>query len=85
MEEIQDAWAGGWPDGDHIHHFHMHRVDIDTNPAMPVMADGLALREGPLHKSVRRHALAVMVGEEPPVDLNSSKSFTNTCERLILQ
>jgi hypothetical protein len=41
-------------------------VDIDTNPAMPVMADGLALREGPLHKSVRRHALAVMVGEELP-------------------
>ena len=46
-----------------IQHFQVRTVDMDTQPAMPVMADGLALGEGPLHISVRRHALAVMVGE----------------------
>jgi diacylglycerol kinase (ATP) len=44
-----------------IQHFHVRRVDIDTHPAMPVMADGTALGEGPVHIEVRRHALAVMV------------------------
>ena len=33
------------------------------SPAMPMMADGLELEEGPLHISVQRHALAVMVGK----------------------
>jgi hypothetical protein len=33
---------------------------------MPVVADGLALGEGPLRISVQRHALAVMVGELVP-------------------
>jgi hypothetical protein len=39
---------------------------MDTLPAMPVMADGLEMGEGPLHISVRRHALAVMVGKPAP-------------------
>ena len=34
---------------------------------MPVMMDGSMLGEGPLHISVQRHALAVMVGEPEPV------------------
>jgi len=58
---IQAARAGGGPEDDRIQHFHVHRVDIDTNPAMPVMVDGLALGEGPLHISMQRHILAVMV------------------------
>jgi len=32
---------------------------------MPVMVDGLALGEGPLHISMQRHVLAVMVGGAP--------------------
>ena len=36
---------------------------MDTQPAMPVLADGLEMGEGPLHITVQRHALAVMVGE----------------------
>jgi YegS/Rv2252/BmrU family lipid kinase len=46
-----------------IQHFQARRVDMDTQPAMPVLADGLEMGEGPLHITVQRHALAVMVGE----------------------
>ncbi len=60
---FQAARAGGGFEDERIQHYHMRRVDIDTNPALPVMADGLALGEGPLSISVQRHALAVMVGE----------------------
>lgn len=44
-----------------IQHFHVRRVDIETHPAMAVMADGTGLGEGPVRIEVRRHALAVMV------------------------
>ena len=66
---VQVARAGDGPEDERIQHYHVRRVDIDTNPAMPVMADGLALGEGPLHISVQRHALAVMVGEPVPAVL----------------
>lgn len=49
-----------------IQHFQARTVDMDTHPAMPVMADGLEMGEGPLHISVERHALAVMVGKSAP-------------------
>jgi len=60
---VQVARAGGGLEDERIQHYHVRRVDIDTNPAMPVMVDGSALGEGPLRISVRRHALTVMVGE----------------------
>ena len=44
----------------------VRRVDIDTHPAMPVMADGNPLGEGRVRIEVRRHALAVMVGAPAP-------------------
>jgi diacylglycerol kinase (ATP) len=59
---VQVAQAGGGLEDERIQHYHVRRVDIDTNPPMLVMADGLALGEGPLHISVQRHTLAVMVG-----------------------
>jgi diacylglycerol kinase family enzyme len=49
-----------------IHHFHVRRVEIDTRPAMQVMADGNALGEGKVSIQVQRHALAVMVGQPEP-------------------
>jgi len=49
-----------------IQHFHVRRVEIDTQPAMPVMADGSALGEGLVRIEVRRHALAVMVSQPEP-------------------
>ena len=66
---VQVATAGGGPEDERIQHYHVRRVDVDTNPAMPVMVDGLALREGPLRIRVQRHALAVMVGDLEPAVL----------------
>jgi diacylglycerol kinase (ATP) len=51
----------GKPHDPRIRRYHVRRVDIDTHPVMPVMADGTALGEGLVHIEVRRHALAVMV------------------------
>jgi diacylglycerol kinase family enzyme len=48
-----------------IQHFHVRRVDIDTHPSMPVMADGNALGEGLVRIEMRRRVLAVMAGSEP--------------------
>lgn len=58
--------VGGGTEDPRIQHFQARKVTIDTQPAMPVMADGLALEEGPLHISIQRHALAVMVGRSAP-------------------
>jgi diacylglycerol kinase (ATP) len=45
-----------------IQHFRVRRIVIDTHPAMPVMADGIALGEGLVQIEVRPHALAVIIG-----------------------
>jgi diacylglycerol kinase (ATP) len=58
---VQAARAVDGPEDERIQHYHVRKIDIETNPSMPVMADGLALGEGPLRISVRRHTLAVMV------------------------
>jgi diacylglycerol kinase family enzyme len=63
---VQVAGSRIWPEDERIQHYHVRRLDVDTHPAMPVVADGLALGEGPLRISVQRHALAVMVGELVP-------------------
>jgi diacylglycerol kinase family enzyme len=57
----------GKPEDSRILHFHVRKVDIDTQPAMPVMADGNALGEGLVQIEVKRHALAVMVSQLVPV------------------
>jgi diacylglycerol kinase family enzyme len=51
----------GKPVDKRIRRYHVRKVDIDTLPAMPVMADGSALGEGLVHIEVRRHGLTVMV------------------------
>jgi len=57
----------GKPEDPRIQHYHVRRVDINTHPAMPVMADGTALGEGLVRIEVRRHALAVMASQMAPV------------------
>jgi diacylglycerol kinase (ATP) len=57
----------GKPEDSRIQHFHVRKVEIDTQPAMPVMADGNPLGEGLVRIEVKRHALAVMVGQVAPV------------------
>jgi diacylglycerol kinase family enzyme len=59
----------GKPEDPRIQHFHVRRVEIDTQPAMPVMVDGNPLGEGLVRIKVRRHALAVMVGQAEPAPL----------------
>jgi diacylglycerol kinase (ATP) len=56
----------GYPEDQRIQHHHVRRVEIDTHPAMPVMADGSPLGEGLVRIEVRRHALAVMAGQSAP-------------------
>ena len=56
----------GKPEDPRIQHFHVRRVEIDTHPAMPVMADGSALGEGLVRIEMRRHVLAVMVSKPAP-------------------
>ena len=50
------------PEDPRIQHYRVRRVVIDTQPAMPVMADGITLGEGKVLIEVTRHALTVMVG-----------------------
>jgi diacylglycerol kinase family enzyme len=65
--------GGDKAEDERIQHYHVRRVDIDTDPAMPIMADGVALGEGSLHIRVRRHALAVMVGGPAPAVLPAQR------------
>ena len=51
----------GKPVDKRIRRYHVRKVDIDTRPTMPVMADGSTLGEGLVHIEVRRHGLTVMV------------------------
>ena len=65
---FQGVGTGG-PEDPRIQHYHVRKVDIYTQPAMSVMADGNALGEGPVRIEVRRHALAMMVGLPPSAAL----------------
>ena len=57
----------GKPEDSRIQHFHVRKVEIDTQPAMPIMADGNPLGEGLVSIKVKRHALAVMVSQVEPL------------------
>ena len=61
------------PEDPRIQHFQVHKVDIRTNPSMPVMVDGTAIGEGQVSIEIRRHALAVMVGQNLSDNLGHEK------------
>ena len=44
-----------------IQHFRVRRVEIHTDPAMPIMADGIDIGEGSVRIEVQKHALNVMI------------------------
>ncbi len=48
----------GYPEDPRIQHFHVHTVEIDTKPAMPIMVDGIPIGEGSVQIEIRRHALS---------------------------
>jgi YegS/Rv2252/BmrU family lipid kinase len=52
--------SGGGPEDPRIQHFKVRSIDVDTNPPMPIVADGSQLGEGRLHIKLRRRALGVM-------------------------
>lgn len=63
----------GKPEDPRIQHYHVRKVEINTHPAMQVMADGTALGEGQVRIEVRRRVLAVMVGRPKPDVLAGSE------------
>jgi diacylglycerol kinase family enzyme len=71
LNYILQGVGEGYPEDARIQHFHVRRVEIDTHPAMPVMADGSPLGEGLVRIEVRRHVLSVMAGQPEPVVLSN--------------
>jgi diacylglycerol kinase (ATP) len=61
---VQATGSGDKPEDERIQHYHVRKVVIDTDPAMPVMVDGLMVAEGSLTIQVQRRALSVMVGAQ---------------------
>jgi diacylglycerol kinase (ATP) len=53
--------TGGAVENDHIKHYRARRLTIQSDPQMPVLADGVLLDPGPVTALVRNGALAVMV------------------------
>lgn len=49
-----------------IQRFRVHRVEINTEPAMAIMADGVALGAGPVQIEVRPRVLNMMAGQPAP-------------------
>ncbi len=62
LGNVVQVATGGLEDP-RIQHYKVSKVDIESQPIMPVMADGVALGDGPLHIQVSSHTLAVMAGE----------------------
>ena len=52
-----------------IQHYRVRRIEIDTQPAMPIMVDGNPLRDGWVRIEVRRRVLTVMAGSPAPAAL----------------
>jgi diacylglycerol kinase (ATP) len=67
----------GKPEDPRIQHFHVRKVEIDTQPAMPVMADGIALGEGLVKIEVRRRVLSMMISKPSPEMLPGSGENLN--------
>jgi diacylglycerol kinase family enzyme len=63
---IFNGVGSGVSEDPRIQHYQARRVDIDTQPAMPINADGNALGEGRVRIEVRRRVLTVMVGKSTP-------------------
>lgn len=57
--------TSGIPEDARIRRFQVRRLDVRSEPPLPVMADGFMLGEGPLSVTLRRQGLAVMVGDQP--------------------
>jgi diacylglycerol kinase (ATP) len=52
----------GYLEDPRIQHYRVRRIEIDTQPAMPIMVDGNPLADGWVRVEVRRRVLTVMAG-----------------------
>ena len=55
-----------------IQHYRVRRIEIDTQPAMPIMVDGNPLQDGWVRVEVRRRVLTVMAGAPAPAALTDA-------------
>ncbi len=68
----------GKPEDPRIQHFHVRRIEITTNPSMPIMVDGIAIGEGKVRIEVQRHTLGVMVALPEVMQPSESDPSTNS-------
>jgi diacylglycerol kinase family enzyme len=54
--------TGGGAEDTRINHYRVKRLAINSDPQMPVLADGVLLDPGPVRAQIHPRALAVMVG-----------------------
>jgi YegS/Rv2252/BmrU family lipid kinase len=54
--------AGGAVEDERVKHYHVKRVDIRSDPPMPVLADGMLLEPGSVTAEVHPRALTIMGG-----------------------
>lgn len=74
--------AAGGPEDHRIRRYHARKIDIETEPRIPVFADGFALGEGPLSVGIKQCALAVISGlsvngKKIEVDIPTPKTSSN--------
>jgi diacylglycerol kinase (ATP) len=55
--------AGGPVDDPRVHRYQAKHIKIETTPAMPIMADGETLGEGPARITVKPKTLTVIAGQ----------------------
>lgn len=51
------------PEDPRIQRYQVLRMEIETNPPMPVLVDGVLLGDGPLKISLRRESLTILVAQ----------------------
>lgn len=65
LGDVVQMAGGSVDEQEDVHHYQVHSVQIDTDPPMPIIADGYPLGSGPLQIHIKRHTLAVMAPTSP--------------------
>jgi len=57
-----------------IRNYHVSKINIETHPAMAVMADGILIGEGPVQIEMQQHALAVILPAATDIKTGTGES-----------
>lgn len=68
---LQGVGSGSFIDP-RIQHYHVRKIEIDTQPAMPIMVDGTSIGIGQVSLTIRRHCLTVIVPQPAPIPESAS-------------